>query len=115
MSKDITPGRGPEQPRVEPEIAGPGENFRPRRDRENIFTFESPDGMHRIFIARPGWPTVIAALLIIALFVAIVFVVLAGLVVLWIPIVILGILAAIVPSAVRLYWSRIKGFLSGGR
>ena len=43
------------------------------------------------------------------------FVVLAGLVVLWIPIVILGILAAIVPSAVRLYWSRIKGFLSGGR
>jgi hypothetical protein len=116
MSKDVTPGHEPERPRVEPEIIAPGEKFRPRGGRDNIFMqFGGSDGMHRIFIVRPGWPAIIAALLIFGLFAAIVFIVLAGIVVLWIPIVILGILAAIVPAAARMYWGRIRGFLSGGR
>ena len=116
MSNDVTPGREPERPRVEPEIIAPGENFRPRGGRDNIFMqFGGGDSVHRIFIARPGWPAIIAALLIFGLFAAIVFVILAGIVVLWIPIVILGILAAIVPATARMYWGRIKGFLSGGR
>jgi hypothetical protein len=116
MSNDVTPGHEPERPRAEPEIIGPGEAFRPQRDRDNIFMqFEGRDGVHRIFIARPGWPAIMAALLIFGLFAAIVFVVLAGIVVLWIPIVILGVLAAIVPATARMYWGRIKGFLSGGR
>jgi hypothetical protein len=116
MSNDVTPGREPERPRVEPEVIAPGENFRPRGGRDNVFMqFESLGGVHRIFIARPGWPAIIAALLIIGLFAAIVFIVLAGIVVLWIPIVVLGIFAAIVPATARIYWSRIKGFLSSRR
>ena len=112
---DNTSDRGPERPRVEPEIIPPGANPRPRQDHENVFMqFEGRDGVHRIFIARPGWPAIIAALLIVGLFAAVVFVVLAGLVVLWIPIVILGILAAIVPNVARTYWRRIRTFLPGG-
>ena len=109
---DNTPDRGPERPRLEPEIIPPGTNYRPRRGPDDPFMqFEGRDGIHRIFIARPGWPAIIAALLIIGLFTAIVFIVLAGIVVLWIPIVIIGILAAIVPGVARLYWTRVKGFL----
>jgi hypothetical protein len=118
MSNDITPERGPERPRVEPEIIGPGETFQSqsRRDRDNVFMqFGDGAGIYRIFIARPGWPAIIAALLVIGLFTAIVFIVLAGLVVLWIPLVVLGIVAAIISGSARTYWSRIKGFLSGQR
>ena len=116
MSKDVTRDDGPERPRVEPEIVGPGENFRSRRDRERIFMqFEGIDGIHRILIARPGWPAIIATILILGLLVAIIFIVLAGIVVLWIPLLIIGILAALVSGSARVYWNRIKGFLSGRR
>jgi hypothetical protein len=108
---DNTPDRGPERPRVEPEIIPPGTNYRPRREGDPFMQFEGRDGIHRIFIARPGWPAIIAALLIVGLFTAIVFIVLAGIVVLWIPIVVIGILAAIVPGIARLYWGRVKAFL----
>ena len=42
--------------------------------------FERRDGVHRIFIARPGLPAIILLVLIFGLFVAVVFVVLAGIV-----------------------------------
>lgn len=51
--------------------------------------------MHRVFIARPGLPSIMLALLIIALVGALVFLVLAGLVLFWIPFLIIGLLAAI--------------------
>jgi len=116
MPNDIDPNRGPERPRAEPEIIGPGEDFRSRRERSSVFVqFEGMDGIHRILIARPGWPAIIATILILGLLVAIIFIVLAGIVVLWIPLLILGILAALVSGTARSYWNRMRNFLFGPR
>src|SRR5438034_7323180 len=101
MSKDHIPECGPQRPRVEPEILAPGHDGRESRGPAGIFLrIEERDGVRRVFIARPGLPSIILALLIIGLIAAIVFLVLAGVVLLWIPIVIIGIVLALLSGAV---------------
>jgi Flp pilus assembly protein TadB len=85
----------PERPRVEPEILPPERSDGPPRPA-GVF-------VHRVFIARPGLPSILLALLIIALVAALVFLVLAGLVLIWIPVLIVGVVAAILP---RLFGGR---------
>ena len=91
----------PERPRAEPEIILPGEQPAPRRPAGVFVRFDEQGGVHRVFIARPGLPSVLLALLIIGLVAALVFLVLAGIVLFWIPILIIGLLAAFLSGAFR--------------
>ncbi len=107
-----------EQPRVEPEIIPPGEDARARRGGfESVFIHveEGPDGVKRVHLKKPGPFTIVMILLGIGLAVALFFVVLSALVLLWIPIVIIGILFAMFSTAGRQYWQRIQSWWRGGR
>jgi hypothetical protein len=106
-----------EQPRHEPEIIPPGEDARRRASFESVLIHveEGPDGVRRVSLKRPGPFTIVLILLGVGLAVALFFVVLSALVLLWIPIVIAGILFAMFPSAGRQYWRRIQSWWRGGR
>jgi Flp pilus assembly protein TadB len=113
MSRDENPGRGPEWPRSEPEILTPG---RASRGPAGLFVrIEERDGVRRVFIARPGLPSIILALLIIGLIAAIVFLVLAGVVLVWIPVLIIGIVLALLSGAIRYRWQRLQAWWTGTR
>lgn len=105
-----------ERPRSEPEIIPPGREP-PRHVRREIdsafLRFEERDGVQRIFIARPGWPSIVLAILIFGLIAAIVFVVLAGIVLIWIPLVVGAIVLALVAGALRYHWERLKIWWAG--
>lgn len=107
-----------EQPRVEPEIIPPGEDMRRQRGGfESVFVHveEGPDGIRRVQLKKPGPFTIVLILLGIGLAVGLFFVVLSALVLLWIPIVIIGILFAMFSSAGRQYWQRLQSWWRGGR
>lgn len=101
-----------EQPRYEPEIIPPGEDARRRGGFESVFIHveEGPDGVKRVSLKRPGPFTIVLILLGVGLVVALFFVVLSALVLLWIPIVIAGILLAMFSSVGRDYWQRIQSW-----
>ncbi len=112
------PTRPPvERPRVEPEIIPPNARRGGRRAFENIFVRveESDDGIRRVQIKKLGPFTLALILLGIGLAVGIVFLLLAGLVLLWIPIVIVGILFALFSVSARDMWRRVQGWFGGGR
>lgn|GEM_PF-672461 len=110
-----------EQPRVEPEIIPPNAQSRrgggTRGGFDSIFirVEEGADGIRRVTLKRPGPFTIIALLAAAGLIVALFFVVLAGLVILWIPLAIIGILFALFSSSGRDMWQRIRGWWSGAR
>jgi hypothetical protein len=111
---DQPPGRGPELPRHEPEIIPPGRDPRGARDTAGMWTYvNTRDGAQRIYIAQPGWPTIVFILLIVGLFAAIAFLVLAGLLLFWIPIVVGGILLALVSGVARYRWRQLQAWWSG--
>lgn len=111
MSRDQVPIRGPEQPRVEPEIIPPGEDARARANAERIFMqFNSGSGFHRVYIARPGLPSIILTVLILGVILAVIFLVLAGIVFLWIPILIGGILLAVASGTIRYRWRQLQAW-----
>jgi hypothetical protein len=85
----------PERPRAEPEILPPERSDDPRRPAGIFVRFDQLGGAHRVFVARPGWPSIMFALLVIALVGALVLLLLAGLFLFWIPILIIGLVAAI--------------------
>jgi hypothetical protein len=105
MSNDRYPDRGPERPRQEPEIIPPEiiPPGRESRDRlSSIFMrFEERDGVHRVYIARPGIGSIILGLLLIGLIAGVAFLIVAGLIILWVPILIGGILLALLSAAFR--------------
>jgi hypothetical protein len=84
----------PERPRVEPEILPP-ERSEPRRTSGIFVRVDQLGGVHRVIIPRPGLPSIMFALLVIALVGALVLLALAGLFLFWIPILIIGLVAAI--------------------
>ena len=71
------------------------------------------DGTQRIYIAKPGLPEIIVILLIVGFLAAISFLVFAGLVLFWIPLLIGGILLALISSAVRYRWRQFQSWWSG--
>lgn len=103
-----------EHPRVEPEIIPPGAQSRQgaRGGFDSIFirVEEGADGIRRVTLKRPGPFTIIALLLGAGLVVALFFVVLAGLMLLWIPLVIAGVLFALFSGSARQTWQRIRGW-----
>jgi hypothetical protein len=100
MSDDRYLDRNAERPRQEPEIIPPGQDGRARPS--SIFMrFEERDGVHRVYIARPGIGSIILGLLLIGLIAGVAFLVVAGLIILWVPILIGGILLALLSAFFR--------------
>jgi hypothetical protein len=104
-----------ERPRVEPEIIPPNARRGSRGAFENLFVRveEGDDGIRRIQIKKLGPVTLALILLGVGLAVGIVFLLLAGLVLLWIPIVIIGILLALFSISAGELWARVRGFFGG--
>jgi hypothetical protein len=116
MSRDPNPERIPERTRVEPEILAPGHHGRGPGGPAGLFVrIEERDGVRRVYVARPGLPSIILVLLVIGLIAAIVFLVLAGVLLVWIPVVIIGIGLALLSGAVRHRWRRLQAWWAGAR
>jgi hypothetical protein len=102
-----------ERPRVEPEIIPPRSRGNAGGSFDSIFVRveEGPDGIRRVYLKRPGPLTIVLILLAAGLAVAIVFLLLSALVLLWIPLVIAGIAFAMFSGHVRDGWQRVQGWL----
>jgi hypothetical protein len=105
-----------ERPRAEPEIIPPHARSR-RSGFESVFlrVEEGDDGIRRIYLKRPGPFTVILILLAAGAVAALFFLLLAGLMLLWIPLIIVGVLFAVFSVSARDLWSRMQGWWSGRR
>lgn len=116
MSDHRPPDRGPERPRSEPEIIPPGARGGPDGGREGVwFRFDDSEGTHRVFVARPGLPSILLGLLLVGFVVALIFLLLAGLVLIWVPVVVAGILFALLSGAFRRRIGQWRAWWSGGR
>ena len=115
MANDHHPERMPERPRAEPEIIPPGSHERSRESDRIWMRFENGYGVHRIYIARPGLPSILLGLFILGAIVAVVFLVIAGLLLLWLPILIGGVLLALLFGPLRYRWRRLQNWLAGRR
>ncbi len=106
----------PERPRAEPEIIPPGQGGRGQNGLSGIWIgVEERDGVRRVVFKRPGMFSIIFGLLVVGLIVAAVFLLLAGLVLIWVPLVVVGILFALLSVSARQYWWRLKSWWAGGR
>ncbi len=116
MSRNDDPDRGPERPRFEPEIIPPGRDDGARGDASwTWIRIEGRGGTRRVTITRPSLPSIILGLLVLGLIAAVVVVVLAGVVLIWIPIVVGGILLALLSGSIRTHWRRLQGWWASRR
>lgn len=105
-----------ERPRVEPEIIPPRTGARPRGfDSMFVRVEEGDDGIRRVYVKKPGTFTIVLILLAAGAVAALFFLLLAGLMLLWIPLIVIGILFAVFSVSARDLWSRVRGFLGGMR
>jgi ABC-type transport system involved in cytochrome bd biosynthesis fused ATPase/permease subunit len=104
-----------ERPRVEPEIIPPRAQSR-QRSFDSLFVRveEGDDGIRRIYLKKLGPLTIVLLLLVAGATGVLFFVLLAGLMLLWIPLVIAGILVAMFSGQARELWSRVQGWFGGG-
>jgi hypothetical protein len=100
-------GREPGHPRSEPEIIPPS-GRRPEPDARITIRTGNGEGFQRIYIARPGPFSVILALAVIGLVAAVVLLLLVGFVVIWVPVVIVLVLAALLSGTIRHWWRRLQ-------
>ncbi|MEX0753337.1 MAG: hypothetical protein WD073_10505 [Xanthobacteraceae bacterium] len=104
----------PERPRQEPEIIPPGRGGGAQNDLSAVFIrVEERDGVRRVYLRRPGPFSIVLALLTLGLVAAVVFVLLAGVVLIWIPIVVGVILLALLSASLRFYWQRLRQWWAG--
>jgi hypothetical protein len=99
----------PEQPRSEPEIIPPGEREDFAPSSRVWIRINGERGGYRAYIARPGPFSIILALLVIGLVAAVVLVFLLGVVLIWIPVAIVLIAAAVLSGSIRRFWQGWRG------
>src|SRR5687768_3526587 len=98
----------PEQPRNEPEIIPPG--YRGQPPDGGVFIYVDEHGnTRRATFKAPGPFAIIVVLLTIGLIAAIVLVPLLGLVLIWIPVVVVMIAALVLSGTIRAWWRRLRG------
>jgi hypothetical protein len=105
-----------ERPRVAPEIIPP--RGRPnQRGFDSVFVRveEGDDGIRRVYLKKPGPFTIVLILLAAGAIAALFFLLLAGLMLLWIPLIIIGVLFAVFSVSARDLWSRVQGWFGGPR
>jgi hypothetical protein len=73
------------------------------------------DGVRRVVIRQPSPTAIVLGLLALCLIAGITFFVVAGLLLLWIPVVIAGILFAVAAAAIRHHARQLKGRWSSKR
>jgi Flp pilus assembly protein TadB len=112
MSHDQDSDRGARRPRIEPEIIPPDRNGNPPRDQRMTWTVHGGDGVHRIYVMRPSLPSVILALLVLGAIALLAVLAVAGMVLLWLPILIGAIVVALLAGAIRYRWRRLRSWLS---
>jgi len=119
MSNDDSRKPRVERPRVEPEIIPPNAQSRrgARGGFDSVFirVEEGDDGIRRVHLKKPGPFTIVVVLLAVGLVVALFFVVLSALMLLWIPLVIVGILFALFSGSALNAWQRVRGWFGGRR
>ncbi len=76
---------------------------------------QGDDGISRVTMKKPGTFTIVLILLAAGAVAALFFLLLAGLMLLWIPLVIVGILFAVFSVSARDLWSRVQGWFGGPR
>ena len=109
MSDNNPLDRGSERPRQEPEIIPPGRDGDVQDDVSAIWIrVEERDGVRRLTIKRPGPFSILLGLMTLGLIAAVVLVLLAGVVLIWIPIVVGVILLALLSASLRQYWRRLQ-------
>ena len=102
-------GTPPERPRSEPEILPPERGERTRGYTRVWTNAGNGRARARVFIARPGPFSLILALLVIGFIAALALILLLGIVVIWIPLLIVGIVAALFSGTLRRYWQHRRG------
>jgi hypothetical protein len=107
--------RNPGERRAEPEIIPPGRDSELRGPGRIWTRLDDSSGVHRVYILRPSLPWIIFGLLVVGVVVAALFLVLAGVVLLWLPILIGGILLALLSGSLRYRWHRLQGWFAGRR
>jgi fatty acid desaturase len=120
MAYNDDPNLRPERPRYEPEIIPPGQESGYGRRGTSFSGMwysieEDENGFRRIQFKRPGTFQIILMVLGAGLVVALFFVVLSALVLLWIPLAIAGVLFALFTGTGRELWQRVQGWLGGSR
>jgi hypothetical protein len=73
------------------------------------------DGVRRVYIGRPSLGAFLIGLLIVSFIGFLAFLAMAGLLIVWIPILVGGILLAFLSSAVRQRWRRLREWWAGAR
>jgi hypothetical protein len=102
---DQRPVQG-EQPRSEPEIILPGDRDRWQQGRARAWLFNG-QGTHRIYVTKLGPFSTFLLIAAIGLAAALLFIILVGAFLLWIPIVGLVIAIAIISGLLRRYFQRL--------
>ncbi len=109
-------GPPPEQPRSEPEIIPPRRDSGATNGPARLWIrIDERDGVRRVVIARPGPFSIIVALILVGLVAAVALLVLAGVVLIWIPILVATILLVLLSGAVRHHWRRLQAWWARGR
>ena len=106
---DRTPDDGwrrPQASRPEPEIIPPGSAG--GRSHGIWVSVNDQDGTRRVYVTRPGPFTIILALAIIGLIAIVGLIVLLSLALIWIPVVIVLVLAFVL----TMYWRRFRSWLA---
>ena len=102
----------PQYPRAEPEVIPPGYRHGGPRSGggPGVFVYVDRDGnTRRATFKAPGPFVIILALLIVGLIAAVVLVALLGLVLIWIPVVVVMIVALVLSGTIRAWWRRLRG------
>jgi hypothetical protein len=107
MSDRQPHGPGSDRPRSEPDIIPP-ERAGGSRSRGLWVSINDQDGTRRVYVARPGLFSIVLALAILGLIVALALIVLLSLALIWIPLVIVLILAFML----SVYWRRLRSWMA---
>ena len=114
MDRDPRSDREPQLPQPEPEIIPPGGDA-PRGMRGIWMRVDERDGVRRVYIGRPSLGAFLVGVLVVSFIGALAFLAMAGLLIVWIPILVGGILLAFLSSAVRQLWRRLRAWWAGAR
>ncbi len=108
--------RRPERPRSEPEIIPPAADGRASRDVSGVWMrVEGQDGVRRVYIGRPSLGAFLIGLVIVGFIGALAFLAMAGLLIVAMPILVGGLLLALLSGAIRRRWRQLQAWWAGAR
>jgi hypothetical protein len=95
-----------EKPRSEPEIIPPEHAGRTAQGTPRMRVFVDTRGTERVYIAKPGPLGIILVILITGILSAVMLILLLGAFLIWLPVVVLLVAAAIIAGLLRRYFQR---------